>query len=351
MSYKTPASIKAILAEKIPVNTVVPEHTETAHYYRHVPSGRKFASVTTKGGILDAPHLKKWAAGLAADFVLERVDEIVEADEAGNTEVRDNIRKAAVNAHQNIFEDAGDIGTVGHGFVDEYLQEWMNTGVKPKDIVSFVKHEDPRAYAIARSAELFMDEWRVQPIASELLVASVKYGFAGTLDSLMMVTRVTKKGSDACTEQTTLDGSKPEHDYWSISTSNPGKLKCMTCGQLAEEEFALVDWKTSNSIDKVEYAMQTSAYWTALREMTGLTPKHIYIVRLDKKQARYEIRRVVARPAAFRAFVYCTKIYDWLNDGVEKVAPVQGRERVALHMGLDLAAGKDSTAIEFTSVN
>lgn len=343
MPYQTPSEIKAIIAEKIPQGIVMAEHTETAHYYRHMPSDQKFASVTTKGGILDAPHLKKWAAGLAAEHVLE----VVCANGVPQTdEERELLRKAATMRHQTIFEDAGDIGTVGHGFVDEFLQDWMKTGIKPNGIVQYVNHSDSRAYAIARSAELFMEEWEVEPIASELLVASVKYKFAGTLDSLMMVTRVTQKGSGDCENQTTIDGSKAAHDYWSISTSNPGRMKCVNCGRKIEKEFALVDWKTSNSIDKVEYAMQTSAYWQALKEMAGLMPKKIYIVRLDKKQSKYEIRLVTNRAAAFRAYTYVTKIYDWLHDGTEKVSPVGKRERVSI--GYGLTADVDETI--FTAV-
>jgi len=38
--------------------------------------------------------------------------------------------------------------------------------------------------------------------------------------------------------------------------------------------------------------MQVSAYWWAFFEMTGLRPKHIYIVRLDKDKAKYEVLKV-----------------------------------------------------------
>lgn len=344
MKTLTAQEIQAVLREKIPPGLIVPEHTATAHFYRHTPTEQRFASVTTKGGILDAPHLKKWAAGLAADYVLERVPELYE----GTIEVYDNIRKAAINAHQTIFEDAGDIGTIGHGFVDEYLQEWMQTGVKPADILKFVKHEDARTFAIARSAELFMQKWRVMPIASELLVASLKYKFAGTLDALMMVTRVTEPGNGNCEEQMTIDNKPAEHDYWSVSVSKPHKLRCMNCGQKAEEEFALVDWKTSNSIDKVEYAMQTSAYWQGIYELTGLKPKNIYIVRLDKKMAKFEVRKVVNRSAAFRGFTYCVKLYDWLNDGQDKLISMDQRERVSL--ASMLSAPAEAPAIAFTAV-
>lgn len=341
MKYQSVEEIQQILKEKIPSGLIVADHTETAHFYKHTPTGQRFASVTTKSGILDSPHLKKWAAGLAADFVLERVPELYE----GTDEVYDDIRKAAIMRHQTIFEDAGDIGTVGHGFVDQFLQVWLDTGVRPKDIVSFVDHEDPRAFAIARSAELFMDEWEVRPIASELLVASLKHKFAGTLDALMEVARVTEKGNMDCMNQATIDGSKPTHQYYELSKSSPGKLKCFNCGRKIEREFALVDWKTSNSIDKVGYAMQTCAYWYAIKELTGLAPKNIYIVRLDKKMARYEVRKVLARASAFRAFVNTTKIFDWLNDGIDKLEDVNARQRISLDVFEPINSGIDFTPV------
>ena len=199
----------------------------------------------------------------------------------------------------------------------------MDIGKRPDDIRRFITGDlcnDHRIYAIARSAEMFCKEWCVIPIASEMKIASVKYKFAGTLDGLMMVLNIVEKSNNsAC-----------EHDFLHLSKSNPLKVKCLHCNLTGEYIFSVVDWKTSNSIDKVEYAMQTAAYWQAIYEMTGLKPKKIYIVRLDKTVAKYEVRVLTNRSEAFKAFVLATKLYDWLENGEEKLLLASPKERISL---------------------
>lgn len=306
----TIAALQAKISEKIPPGLVVAEHTATAHYYRHVPTNQLFGSVTTKSGILESPHLKKWAAQMAIDLIDKNWHNIT-------PENKQEYYDAAILAHQNNFEDAGSVGTQGHGIVDSYLKEWIATGKRPDDIRRFIVGDDIRLYAIARSAELFCKDFGARPVASELLVASLKHKFAGTLDSLMVLEKVLEKGDLSC-----------EHEMWAVGKKD--KEECFKCGRTVELVFTLVDWKTSNSIDKASYAMQVSAYWQALYELTGLKPKEILIVRLDKHHAKYEVRRVAERPFAFRAFVHATKIYDWLNSGVSKLPPYAGKEYIQL---------------------
>lgn len=327
MKYLTVEEIQSVIKEKIPKDLIVADHTPTGHFYKHTITGQRYASVTTKCGILDAPHLKKWSAKLAVEYILRKVTGAQIHDVPGRIM---ELKESAILAHQDEFEEAGDIGTRGHKVIEEYLLEWMKTGVRPADIRTFIKEEDTRIWAIARSAEKFCQDFGVIPVASEMFVASTKYGFAGTLDSLMLVSRVTRKGNGNCDVKDMFNGQKKAHDYWRESTRDPSKLVCKDCGQKAEIEFSLVDWKTSNSIDKVEYAMQTSAYWHALKEMTGLAPSRIYVVRLDKAQAKYDVKTVYHRPSCFTAFKHCSKVYDWLENGQEKMVKAEPKERIEI---------------------
>lgn len=325
--------IKDILKEKIPEGLIVAQHNERGHFYRYTPTGAVFPSVTTKCNILDAPHLKVWSARLAVEHFAAHFSESRDIEK---------LKHEAILVHQDQFKEAGDIGTRGHDVIDEYLKQWMRDGKRPSDIRDVVrdmihknvdgdKYDDPRVFAIARSAELFCYEWNVIPLASEMRVASLRHKFAGTLDALMMVLHVKQKGDDSCEKQMAFDGSTGrDHDFLQTSTSRPNNVRCLNCGLTGEYEFALVDWKTSNSIDKVEYAMQTSTYWQGLFETAGLRTKRIYIVRLDKTKAKYEVRVLTNRSAAFRAFLQTSKVYDWLNDGHEKLVLANPRERVSL---------------------
>lgn len=316
MSQITAEQIKKILAEKNPESLVSAEHNDEGHFYRYKPNDRLFASVTTKCGILDAPHLKKWAAKLAVDYL---VPELLKFDKLEPDQIT-KLKEAAVMVHVDEFQEAGNIGTRGHKSIEDYLIEWMKTGERPDDIRKFVTDPDYRCIAIARSAEKFCIDYDVIPLASEMFLASSRHEFAGTMDSLMMVLKQTKKGTQPCNT----------HMWMQVSTSKPNKKQCFHCHAEGEHVFAIVDWKTSNSIDKVEYAMQVAAYWQALYEMTGLKPKECFIVRIDKHQCKYEVRRLVNRTKAFKAFTHTAKVWEWLNDGQDKLANINQRNNVLL---------------------
>jgi hypothetical protein len=285
MSPKTSemvSHIRKTIAERIPPELVVPQHDEYGHKYRHVPTNQVFSSVTTKTAILDNERLKRWSARIAVEYI-DRNWQIINSSK---TEEKERHFKAAVLAHEDELKDAGDIGTQGHGVIERYLNRWIEKGEQPDDIRRFIIGQDARLWAIARSAEKFCKDFDVIPVVSELRVCSIKHKFAGTLDSLMLV----KKGDKYI--------------------------------------FAIVDWKTSNSVDKPEYAMQVSAYWQAFYEMTGLRPSELIIVQLDKDKMKYNCVRVIDRPKSFRAFKYVCQIYDYINDGMSKLYPFTPKREV-----------------------
>jgi len=268
---KTVEQIQAIIAEKIPDGIIVPRHDDDGHKYEYTPTGIVYPSVTTKLGIIDNPRLKRWAARLAVEYI-DRNWDIVPQN-------RDAHYNAAILAHEDELKDAGGIGTQGHGIIEQYLLRWLKTGEKPPDIRTFIFGEDARLWAITRSCEAFINDFNAVPVASELLVASQRYGFAGTLDSLLMIQKDDK------------------------------------------QIFAIGDWKSSNDIHKPEYAMQVAAYWQALWEMTGLRPSELLIVRLDKLKMKYEVLRVTDRPAAFKAFKHASALYDYMNSDMSCLYP------------------------------
>lgn len=269
--------IKEIIRVKLPSNLVVAEHTDDGHFYRYIPTGVLMNSVTARTGILDSPHLKQWVAKTTVDYISTHLEVITQ-------ENKEDHFKAAQMAHRDIFLDAGAIGSVGHEAVDKYLKVWLDTGKQPEDIKVFCDGSDYREFAIARSAELFCKDYNVIPIATELRVASPKYGYAGTMDGLMII-----------------DGI-----------------------------LTLIDWKSSNSINKDGYALQTVAYWQAFKELTGIRPKRIWIVRLDKGSAKYEIVNVQDISKAFRIFINLSKVYNWLNNGTTKLYPLNQKNIIKL---------------------
>jgi hypothetical protein len=320
---QTAEQVREILREKIPEGLVVPEHTADQHFYRFTPLKKVYESVTAMCGILDNPHLKKWAARLAVEHIDKNWAIIT-------PENKQEVFGAAVMAHVDFFHDAGDVGTEGHGIVDDYLKAWMNSEQPPDIRTLAAVNRDVRSLAVSRSAEAFCRDFEAYPIASEMRLAHPKYQYGGTLDSLMMVRKYVQKEQWPCT--------LPQH-YFAAEVGNPNIKVCPGCATIKEWELCIVDWKSSSSIDKVEYAMQTSAYWYALNFLTrrdpkfastGLRPKEILIVKLDKRYAKYEVMRVVNRPETFRMFLHASKLYKWLNNGRAKLSPLIEKRIVTL---------------------
>ena len=305
--------MRALIADKIPPDLVVARHTENAHWYEHTPSGVLLPSATGISGLLDSPHLKKWAAQVAIDHIDERL--LTMSFEPGKViQLGPDLRRSAVMAHEDLFHEAGDIGTQGHDVIERYTKAWLETGAKPDDITSFIGGTDSRLWAITRSAVKFMDAYMAIPVAAELKVAYVparnpNLGFAGTLDNLSMIAFPTKEGR----AMQLPNMPKHEHEVASVGASW-WKLECMSCGARWEYHYTLVDWKTSNSIrNKSEYVMQTSAYWKAIRQMTGVAPSRIVIVRLDKYQEKYEVLEVINPSRAFSSFQHLRNVYEFLR--------------------------------------
>jgi hypothetical protein len=319
------AEIQKVIAEKIPDGLVVPEHSEQGHFYRHVPTNLLFSSVTTKTSALNegGKKLQVWAARLGVERLTERLlatPHVLDTSKIGHADILETYQKEAVLVHQDKFEDAGGIGTIGHGYIEDYLKDWIRTGVKPeKDIESYIKEdEDYRAWAIARSAKLFIDDFYLIPIASELFVASVKHKYAGTLDGLALVII----GAGKCSEV--------RHEWMNASTRNPYKVICRHCNKEAEYKFTLIDWKTSNSLSKVAYVLQVSAYWEAFKEMTGLKTQELIIIQLSKEKEKYDAVKIVNQSKAFKIFSYVVKVYDYLWDGEQKMVPCVPKEIISL---------------------
>ncbi len=320
---KTPEEVQALLRERIPEGLVVAEHTSDAHFYRHTPSGLLLPSVTAITGLMPAPHLKKWAVGIGIDYLEGQLEAGLTLN--GQTGISKELRSAIMMAHDDMFHDAGDIGTQGHKIIEAYLDKWMTTKNRPEDITSFIIGEDRRLWAITRSAQKFCHDFMAIPVASELLLANPKDGYAGTMDALMYLAFPIKEG------MVPMPGmAMCSHEICQVN-SHWDRLECGLCGKKWQYELTLVDWKTSNTVFKDEYYMQATAYWKALKVMTGIASKRLIIVRIDKDVEKYEPIEVLDRAGTYRAFMGLRKAQAYLKRPEEsKVFGFNKREQVAI---------------------
>lgn len=123
--------------------------------------GVKVDGVTT---VLNAlpKQLKQWAADSAANYAVEHWAEL---SEESLTKRLDRIRFA----HRDVLSSAALRGTRIHGYGEGL--------VHGRDVEIPEEYVGP-AEAYAR----FLDEWQIEPVATESPVASIKYGYGGTSD-------------------------------------------------------------------------------------------------------------------------------------------------------------------------
>lgn len=255
------------IADKIE-GKILPKHDEDGHKYLFVDTGEIVRSVTTKI-IVDRPHLVPWAVRIAFEWMESRWP-------AMNQVNRDGYLKGAQMASADVRDDAGSIGTLGHNAIEDYCNEWITTGVQPKDIRTFINPtSDPRVFAIARSAEkIFKDRPQYRPLAVEILVGDIGLRSAGTLDALVM--------------------------------------------NMETGDVELWDWKSSNDVHDT-YAIQVGAYATMFEEMANLRIDNIKIAHLSKDYDKPVLHVIVDRQRAVKSFAAISEVFDYLYDNNQDI--------------------------------
>lgn len=300
---------------------VIPRHTETQHFYEDVTDNEIYASVTTKCALLSRDYYKQMAADKAVDHIVENIPRFSKMEPEEITEVFSYAREA----HKHDLKRAGDFGTHGHDLVDRYVTEWIKTGSRPTDIKALVTPEiSNEGVCAGLSAVKFFDEFTLFPIVSERKVLSKKHKYAGTLDSLFLVGEVYKGRV-----------GEPRCNHWWFEKSG-GKIKCDACKREEQLVLSLLDWKTSNqifgvgSMSKFDYAMQVAAYSMAIKEMTKLTCKKHWIVRLDKKTPSYEIGVIADIKKAGKAFLAINEVSNYARSPQPPIEPLFKKQVITL---------------------
>lgn len=336
-----PVDLRNRLATCFPVITSC--HTPSEHQYRREDTGRVAKSVTTKLGFTNKGYLAVWHTKLAVEHIR------VHRDRCATEEDWEILFQEARMAGDNSRDTSAEIGTSAHEAVDLYLQDWIRLGRRPRGDgrgpeydgdrtspyrrASVYLGDNPRGSEVAacRSFDRFADENELIPLASEIKVwyeqcSTHKFAgcpstdserspacsradvFAGSVDAAFLLLSV-RKGREGEPGVASLDG-KPheEHDY---VAQESGVLWCSACGRECDAQLILGDWKTSNSIaGKDDYAQQGTAYTTAIEKAANVTFDDVWVVRLSKDRAEYEVRRVEDRKQAWEEFIAISRAYD-----------------------------------------
>ena len=188
-----------------------------------------------------------WAINQTVGFLQENLKGEISSEDLNN------LLLASKHAHRIKKEEAADIGTLAHQWIEQHLRG--NTLELP-------------ANEAARNSCCAALDWlgthHHESVAIEQRVYSKRHNFAGTVDYISNV-----------------DGA-----------------------------LALVDWKTSSGIYP-EYFLQTSAYVGAWEEETGQKIPGRWLIRIDKTTGAFEAKfspRSEQRQD-YRAFIAALQLY------------------------------------------
>jgi hypothetical protein len=161
---------------------------------------------------------------------------------------------SAKSAHKEKLDDAGNIGTIAHDWVEHYIKACIKKDQDGIERLLADMPTDERASNACIAALDWMQRHNVRWLCTERKVYSRKYKFAGTMDGLCLV--------DSC--------------------SNP---KC--CKKEFTNHLTVADWKTSNGL-YVDFLLQTAGYMAAYIEETQEPVVDRWIIRLGKEDAKFE---------------------------------------------------------------
>ena len=226
-------------------NNIILSYNDDKHMY--YVNDQKVESVTgICGRGLPKPNLVNWLVATPLNEVKRLINEKLDNNDPLDRAGLERIFKTAKEKTNKIKEDAGLVGTVVHGLIEDYLNG--------KEVP---KQSDPK---VVNCWNAFIDWWNKQEyevVELEKKIYSKKYNYAGTLDLICK----DKKGN-----------------------------------------LVLMDIKTSNFIT-FDYFLQLNAYKFAYEEETGSKVSKSFIVKLSKKDAEIEIKEIPLNKKLFNAFI------------------------------------------------
>lgn len=152
-----------------------PEVLEPVDVKKPEPGDTQFVSVTTIIGALDKPALMYWAAEQTAEAAVRVAGSLsARIAEEGKEAVVKWLRDARFRRPKGE-KSAADLGTDVHAACEEYAL----SGIRPEcdpDVVPYLNQFDG-----------FLQKWQPVYEAVETTVYSPTYGYAGTLDAIMLL--------------------------------------------------------------------------------------------------------------------------------------------------------------------
>ena len=215
------------------------------HIYYH--EKKKLESVTgICGNGVPKPELTGWLVSTPIREIKNAINNRLDEGWGIDRVELERIIDKAKNKTEEVKKDAGLVGTVVHGLIEDFLQGKKIPNQSDEKVVN--------------CWNLFLDWWNKQEyevVELEKKVFSKKYNYAGTLDLVLK----DKQGN-----------------------------------------LILADIKTSNQIS-FDYTLQLNAYKEAYEEETKTKISKGLIIRLPKKDGKIEVKELPLNKQMFNAFL------------------------------------------------
>jgi len=234
--------------------------------------GKNFPSVTSILNVVAKPQLVNWAARLTRDFIKKELFAFRRADSFKDLDL-DGLLAKSTTEHDRVRNAAADHGIAVHNSIASYIGNQRDISCdKDPVIIAFREWQDAAQFV---------------PIASEKLVISREYGYAGTADL--------------------------------IGTVN--------------SRLALLDIKTGRGVYP-EYKLQLAAYAFAWGEMTGRFPETCLNLHVTGEETP-TITQANAFTAAelfplFQTFLAAKRLFEWLSEQHTSARQNVAAERLAV---------------------
>ena len=255
-------------------------------YYRVLPDNKlePQAGVTGVCHIIDKSlYLVPWACKMMYLKMLKLMPRVDDDTKSISWTEFDALLQEAKKAHKDKLEDAGDVGSAAHQWIEDTIRNAIsfNDGIVEK--LNEMAPTDERAINCGMAALDWMVKHNVRWKSTERKIFSRQYGYAGTADGLGLV--------DSCTNR-------------------------LCCPQWFTDQYSLIDWKSSNSL-RIEYLYQTAAYQNAITEETGKNISARWILRLGKDDGKFESWYETNFTQDFAGYLACLELHR-LHKAVEK---------------------------------
>lgn len=218
---------------------------EARHAY--TLNGKPLTGVTTILGIIAKPALIPWAVTMTVDYVRQHLTNLDDLDE---------VLVEAKKAHNKKKTDAGDLGTIVHNAIEEYIK------------TNQIPQLDKQAMTMFMNFKNWADEFVEEFVESEKRLYSKKHWYAGTVDLVLK----DKQGK-----------------YW------------------------IADIKTSSGVYP-EYYAQMGGYHIAYDEMGNMHPIHGYIIIHIPKTGKTEQYGIEDTEMCKQFFLHALGLYKIKNN-------------------------------------